>query len=81
MMMLDADAESECEDSGTFADGPFVQYPTYVRIYTLMLSPAILGVPCALVPSVLPCYLQPIYIREGFCVCIAIGALPCNCYA
>ena len=30
-MMLDDDAESECEDSGTFADGPFVQYPTYMR--------------------------------------------------
>lgn len=79
--MLDDDAESECEDIGTSADGPFVQYPTNMRLYTSMLSPAILGVPCTSVPSVLPCYLQPIYIREGFCLGIAIGALPCNCHA
>ena len=80
-MMLDDEAESECEDNGLSADRPLVECPTYMRIYTLMFSPAIRGIPCTSVPSILPCYLQPIYVREGFGICIAKGSPPCNFYA
>ena len=79
--MLDDDAESVCEDNGTSTDGLFVQYPSYMRLYTLVLSPANQGVPCTSVPSIPPCYLQKLYPGEGFCVCIATEAPSCNCYA
>ena len=77
-MMLDDDAESECKEREISADGPFVHYPTYMGIYTLILSPAILGVPRISVPSILPYYLHPIHLREGVHVCIAIGVLHRN---
>ena len=80
-MMLDDDAELECKDRTVSADGPFVQYPTYITgqyinafshhsgctVYTSAFSPALLS--------------SFVYLREGFYVCIAIGVLHCNCSA